>query len=159
MAELQASGFGQRPLQHGLWLLGWFPDQIDFMGSEHELCFNPNQGEFGSRKFYNRTESDGSKLLPDDGLQYYEVGNLNREGANKLPEYVRKNYTRKDKDSNTNRIIFNLNENGYIGKVYVTEHSDERRFNPDATFCIDIDLLKTIKSLEVKDFFSRMVQY
>lgn len=55
------------------------------MGSKHYLLFNPNQGEFGSWKFLNYPESDGSKLLPDDGLQYYEVGNLNKEGAYELP--------------------------------------------------------------------------
>lgn len=90
------------------------------------MKFNPKNGDFGSCRFWNRYESNGHKLLPDDGLCYFEGGNLNRPGADQLPVDVRKDYDCRKKKSNTNRIIFSLTEDGFTNKVYVTEHHNER---------------------------------
>lgn len=45
----------------------------------------------------------------------------------------------------------------FIGKVYVIEHLNETDFNPDATFCVDIDLVKKIGLFrKVEDFHLEM---
>lgn len=117
-----------------------------------KLKFDP-KGDFGSHRFLNRCEKDGYKLLPGDSFPYYNVGNLNKPGAEALCEFVQQ-YNLNLKD-NRYRVIFSLN-NGVIVKVYVTKHSDKSCFNPNATFCIDIDLLKTIRDQKVEDLLSYM---
>lgn len=108
--------------------------------------FDPTKEKFGSRHFMNRVEKDGKTLLPPllDSFKYFEVGNLNRRGAEQLPQIIQREYNRKFKNSNTNHIIFSLNNFGLIGKVYVTEHIDTFCFNPKATFCIDTELLRVL---------------
>ncbi|CAM4472868.1 unnamed protein product [Leuciscus chuanchicus] len=159
LSQLKQSGFGQPcPPRHGLNLLYWFAqDYIDFSCDDIVLRFRPQNGDFGFHKFENRIEDEeDDHLLPIQNLPYYEVGNLNYSGADKLPNYVRANYSRNIPDNNKDRVIVRLDANGRFNRVYVTEHSDPKRFDGSKTFRVSQGLLQIIKNKSRDQYLSEL---
>ncbi|XP_052402137.1 uncharacterized protein LOC127949183 [Carassius gibelio] len=148
VSELRQTGFGQPSPSHGLSLLWWFAHdcvQIDSNSRLIALC-NPESGAFGFHRFYN-----SDNLLPKSNLPYYEVGNLNSPGS--LPRYVTKNNTGYSDKSNKDRIIVSFNSHwNSFEKIYVTQHSDQVKFDRNRTYCISTDLLEDIQELRREDF-------
>ncbi len=148
LSKLRETKYGRPPPRHGLNLLWWFAHycvQIDFNGRMTAKC-NPKNGEFGFHRFYN-----WDRLLPHSDLPYYEVGNLHTPDS--LPDYVTKRYTGYSDSSNMDRIIvsYNSRQRRFMN-VYVTQHSDQKHFDQNHTYCISLDLLKDIQGLSRKDF-------
>ncbi|XP_053358795.1 uncharacterized protein LOC128529358 [Clarias gariepinus] len=151
--QLKQSRFGQPQPRHGLKLLYWFAnDCLRFKQDNIMLskCY-PQIGDFGFHEFVNRYNRNGTKLLPDEGLTYYEVGNLKETKADDLPYYVRNLHTDHPDNSNMDRLIISAN-NKWIHSVYVTEHSNLSDFNQQSTYCISNDLIKMIKNMTLDDF-------
>ncbi|XP_053088221.1 uncharacterized protein LOC128317982 isoform X2 [Pangasianodon hypophthalmus] len=151
--QLEQSRFGRPHPRHGLKLLYWFAnDCLSFNQNNVMLshCY-PENGNFGFHSFENKYERYSGKLLPKVAFPYYEVGNLRKPGANDLPHYVRKDYTRFPDNSNMDRIIVSLN-NHCIERVYVTEHSDRSNFNKHSTYHISKHLIMIIRGLTLEDF-------
>lgn len=118
---------------------------------------NPYYRCYGFHPFRNRIEdNDNSPLLPHQFVTYYEVGNLNVTEASQLPYYVRQQYNHRSDDSNTNRLIISVDSNGYIHRVYVTEHSDKTRFSSSVTYRISQGLISSIKELRLDEFLDQM---
>ncbi|ROL46570.1 hypothetical protein DPX16_21754 [Anabarilius grahami] len=158
LPQLRGSGFGQPWPRHGLNLLYWFAhDYIDFSNGEIFLRFRPQNGEFGFHKYHNRIEDDEYNIVPTptQNFPYYEVGNLNYPGADNLPNYVRGN-DRNIPDGNKDRIIVRLDDNGRLNRVYVTEHSDPKRFDRNKTFRVSQGLLQKIKIMSRDDYLSKV---
>ncbi|KAL6466757.1 hypothetical protein MHYP_G00245610 [Metynnis hypsauchen] len=164
LEQLRKSEYGQPEPRHGLKLLYWFTKVcLSFKRHRMILKCNPENGDFGFHPFKNRDERNAGKLLPDVDIPYYVLGNLNAEkypGAINLPDYVREGYTHdkddSDKnDSNKDRIIISFDKKKCVGKVYVTEHSDQKKYNPDKTYHISVSLLKTIRKLKRDDFLRK----
>lgn len=149
LSQLRDSEFNQEPPRHGLNLLYWFAHDVDHL--------NPSAGAFGFHRFYNRMDDDDDDdLLPKQNFPYYEVGNLNARGADKLPRYVRPSNSHYYKEYNKDRIIVRLN-NGCIDRVYVTEHEDEKNFNHSRTYRVSQGLLDHIRRIsERKQFLKHM---
>ncbi|XP_060782554.1 uncharacterized protein LOC132889762 [Neoarius graeffei] len=151
MEQLKKSGFGRPYPRHGLKLLYWFANDCLYFDNDNKMCWNydPEEGHFGFKFFENR-----DKLLPEVNLDYYEVGNLSK--AYELPDYVREDYTQNDDDCdrNTDRIIVSVDYECF-NRVYVTEHSDQTRFNRDATYRISRGLIMNIKKLTLEDFLMK----
>lgn len=154
LAELQRSGFGQPSPRHGLRLLYWFVNscvRVNQLNRLTSLC-SPCTGEFGFRTFHNRDEGGKGHLLPESSsLLYYELGNLSTSGAKSLPEDVREKYTGFQDKSNTDRIIVSL-ESRMFRSIYVTRHKTRMNFDPSHTFCISLELVRTIKNMQREDF-------
>lgn len=152
--ELQHSGFGQPSPRHGLRLLYWFINSCVEVNQQDEmisLC-SPSTGEFGFRIFHNRDEGGKGSLLPDcSRWMYYELGNLSVFGVKSMPEYVRERYTGFQDKSNADRIIVSL-ETGTFHGIYVTRHESRRSFDPRHTFCISLELVRSIKTMQREDF-------
>jgi len=150
LSDLKKSKYGQPPPRHGLILLWWFVHEcvdIDSNGRMVALC-NPNNGDFGFHRFYNR-----EKLLPYSKLPYYDVGNLHKTGS--LPKYVTENYTGNLDDSNKDRIIVLFNSKGHkFDSIYVTQHISLLNFDQNHTYCISIELMKDIKGLSREEFLN-----
>lgn len=148
LSQLRDSDFNQPSPRHGVELLYWFSqvDQLD-----------PTNGDFGFHKFLNRIDDDEDKLLPDQNLPYYEVGNLNEPGADELPRYVRPHNRHYSNDGNKDRIIVRLNH-GRIDRVYVTEHADQKNFSHSRTYRVSQGLLNQIRGMERDGFLKRMQQ-
>ncbi|XP_039541910.1 uncharacterized protein LOC120489250 [Pimephales promelas] len=160
LSQLKQSGFGQPLPRHGLNLLYWFArDYIGFNNSgEIVLRFKPKNGDFGFHKYHNRIDEDEDPIVPivpTENLLYYEVGNLNSPGADKLPDYVRKN-NRQNPDSNKDRVIVRLDANGSLNRVYVTEHSDPKRFDSSKTFRVSQGLLLNIRNKSRDQYLSQV---
>lgn len=107
---------------------------------------HPNTGDFGFHLFHN---NEG--ILPRQNLPYYEVGNLNVEEAADLPLYVRRKFTGEYDGSNKDRIIISLTGNT-IERVYVTEHVNQRNFNPNHTYEVSQRFIKQIRGMELEQF-------
>ncbi len=156
LSQLNQSGFGQPWPRHGLNLLYWFAqDYIDFRNGKIVSKYTPQKGNFGFHKFKNRIEDDDDHLLPRQNLPYYEVGNLNYAGANKLPDYVRANYRQNIPDSNKDRIIVRQDDDGNFNRVYVTEHSDSKQFDSSQTYRVSQGLLEIIKSMSREQYLKQ----
>ncbi|XP_027001888.2 uncharacterized protein LOC113642534 [Tachysurus fulvidraco] len=153
--DLEQSRFGQPPPRHGLKLLYWFAtDCLTFdQNNVMQSCCDPQNGQFGFHIFENKYERNFGKLLPNVALPYYEVGNLGKAGAYRLPCYVRKDYTRLPDDSNMDRIIvsFNKNDNSF-DRVFVTQHRDLSNFNKLFTYNISKGLIMMIRNLTSEEF-------
>ncbi|XP_029585327.1 uncharacterized protein LOC115172240 isoform X1 [Salmo trutta] len=170
MADLRRSGFGRHLPRHGLKLLFWFAKnyiKFDYMG-EMVARYNPNEGGFDFHPFQNRPEWDCSNvtthisviscnfLLPDNVHPYYIVGNLNPEESNCLPQYVRKDFTGDQDDSNMDRLIISLRPDGTVDNVYVTQHDDDGlSFDPDNTYRVTRGLLRDIRGLKLHKFLKQ----
>uniref|UniRef100_A0A3B1K2I6 Wu:fc75a09 n=1 Tax=Astyanax mexicanus TaxID=7994 RepID=A0A3B1K2I6_ASTMX len=149
LPDLVDSGFGRPFPRHGLNLLYWFVTQCLQFGYNQitvdEDC-DPSKRDYGFKPFDNE-----EKILPDTNLPYYEVGNLNPKERRGLPKYVWRGYTGNRDNSNTDRIIICINGSS-LERLYVTRHKNQWTFNPNQTFCISPELLKTIRNLTQKDF-------
>ncbi|KAK7161230.1 hypothetical protein R3I94_004040 [Phoxinus phoxinus] len=163
LSQLKQSGFGQpRPPRHGLNLLYWFAhDYIDITShGEIVLRFRPKKGDFGFHKYHNKIDEEEDHIVPlvNQNLTYYEVGNLNFPGADKLPNHVRANYNRDNPvhDSNTDRVIVRLDADNNLNRVYVTEHSDPKRFDSRKTFRVSQGLLKNIRNMRLDQYLSQL---
>ncbi|KAK7165756.1 hypothetical protein R3I93_005745 [Phoxinus phoxinus] len=161
LSQLKQSGFGQPwPPRHGLNLLYWFAhDYIDISDcNEIVLRFRPQKGDFGFHKYHNKIDEEDPivPIVPSQDLPYYEVGNLNFTGADKLPNYVRANYSKNIPDSNKDRIIVRLDANGRLNRVYVTEHSDPKRFDSSKTFRVSQGLLQIIRNMRLDQYLSQL---
>uniref|UniRef100_A0A9J7YC11 Uncharacterized protein n=1 Tax=Cyprinus carpio carpio TaxID=630221 RepID=A0A9J7YC11_CYPCA len=154
LSQLKQSGFGQPEPRHGLNLLYWFAhDYIHVSNGDIVPKFKPQNGDFGFHKYQNRIEDD-DHIVPIQNLPYYEVGNLNARGADKLPDYVRANHSSRKPDSNKDRIIVRRDTDGSFNRVYVTEHSDPKRFDSSRTYRVSQGLLKIIKNMSREDYLS-----
>ncbi len=150
LSKLRETKYGRPPPRHGLNLLWWFAHycvQIDSNDQMIAKC-NPAIGAFGFHRFYN-----WDYLLPKINLPYYEVGNLNTPDS--LPYYVIEYHSGHSDNSNKDRIIvsYNSRQRRFMN-VYVTQHSDQKHFDQNHTYCISIDLLKDIQELSREDFLS-----
>ncbi len=153
LSQLKQSGFGQPWPRHGLNLLYWFAkDYICFSNGDIVPRFRPKNGDFGFHEYHNRIEDDDDHIVPRQNLPYYEVGNLNSPGADKLPDYVRANYSQIRPDSNKDRIIVRQDTNGYFNRVYVTEHNDPKRFDSSRTYRVSQGLLQIIKNMSREQY-------
>ncbi|XDV15714.1 hypothetical protein PO909_015732 [Leuciscus waleckii] len=156
LSQLKQSGFGQPWPRHGLNLLYWFAqDYIDFSNGNIVSYYRPENGDFGFHKYHNRIDEE-DPIVPIQNLPYYEVGNLNYSGADKLPNYVRANYSRNIPDNNKDRVIVRLDANGRFNRVYVTEHSDPKRFDGSKTFRVSQGLLLIIKNKSRDQYLSEL---
>ncbi|KAK1792115.1 hypothetical protein P4O66_001892 [Electrophorus voltai] len=157
LAQLRDSGFGQPCPRHGLNLLYWFAkDCVDIDIDGHMVPkFSLKRGTYGFHPFYNRIDNNNTPL-PNQNLPKYEVGNLSAPGAKKLPLHVRKKYTSRCNDSNKDRIIVCLNDDGYFDGVYVAEHTDQMGFSRSHTYRVSQGLLEIIKGLEREEFLQQM---
>ncbi|XP_067296985.1 uncharacterized protein [Pseudorasbora parva] len=159
LPQLAQSGFGKPGPRHGLNLLYWFAHEcIDLSNGEIAPLIGPQDGDFGFHKYQNRIEDEEDRIVPVQNLPYYEVGNLNYPGAEQLPDYVRANYNRNRPapDSNKDRIIVRLDTNGNFNRVYVTEHSDSKRFDSSKTFRVSQGLLQIIKNKSLEQYLSQL---
>ncbi|XP_043090581.1 uncharacterized protein LOC122341204 isoform X2 [Puntigrus tetrazona] len=144
LSQLKQSGFGQPQPRHGLNLLYWFAQEyISVRNGKIVSSYSPEDGDFGFHRYYNRIEDDDDRLLPSRNLLYYEVGNLNARGADKLPGYVRASYSPGDPDSNKDRVIVCQG----FSRVYVTEHSDQKQFDSSRTYRVSLGLLQIIRNM------------
>lgn len=147
LSQLGSSDFNQPDPRHGLRLLYWF--------AQEQNQLNPTSGAYGFRRFYNRIYDE--QLLPNQNLPYYEVGNLNALGADKLPNYVRPHNHHFYNDYNKDRIIVGLN-GGWIDRVYVTEHEDQTEFDSSRTYRVSQGLLDQIRWMDKEQFLKQMEQ-
>ncbi|XP_036439308.1 uncharacterized protein LOC118816821 [Colossoma macropomum] len=154
LSQLRDSGFGQPNPRHGLNLLYWFAHEYVEIDSHGRMIPNtsPTTGAYGFHLFHNFKDED-DYLLPSQNLPYYGVGNLGVSNAYKLPLYVRKDYTHLLDDSNKDRIMVRLKD-GYLERVYITEHTDQTRFGQ--TYRISQGLIMNIKRLQREDFLQQM---
>lgn len=151
LSKLADSQFNQPPPRHGLNLLYWFAQQYGQLDPESKV--------YGFHRFHNRIDDDDDRLLPNQDLPYYEVGNLNAPGAEKLPSYVKpKPNSNYYKASNKDRIIVRLDDRGRIGRVYVTEHEDQKNFDIGRTYRVSLGLLDQISRMERTEFLKGMQQ-
>ncbi|KAI5107660.1 hypothetical protein C0J45_1254 [Silurus meridionalis] len=156
LSQLQESGYGQPHPRHGLKLLYWFVNKYIEFDEDNEMCwrYHPNRRYYGFHPFENRYDGN-VQLLPDSGFPYYEVGNLSKPKAHRLPKYVQKYYTGYHDDSNTDRIIVSVDDE-YFDRVYVTEHLGDSDYNPHGTFRISKGLIKIIQDYTREDFLDEM---
>ncbi|XP_066517686.1 uncharacterized protein [Hoplias malabaricus] len=154
LSQLSRSGFGQPPPRHGLNLLYWFAHEFVDIDTFGRLVpkVSPKNGAYGFHRFHN-FQDDDEYTLPNQKLLYYEVGNLNASGADKLPFYVRKDFTNFADDSNKDRIMVRLKDD-YLDRVYISEHSDPSRFG--RTCRITQGLIANIKRLEREEFLRQV---
>ncbi len=153
LSQLKYSGFGQPRPRHGLKLLYWFAqDYIDFRNGKIVSIYSPQDGDFGFHEYHNRIEDYEDHIVPLQNLPYYEVGNLNAPGADKLPNYVRANYRQNNLNSNKDRIIVRQDANDNFNRVYVTEHNDPRRFDSSRTYRVSQGLLQIIKNMSREQY-------
>lgn len=140
--DLKRIQFGWSVPRHSLQLLYWFANQVDMLDNEIRLNFNPNS-HYGAHHYGN---FDG--ILPQlpAGYHYYTVGNLNKEGAQQLPDYVR--YQQHSNDGyNKARIVFRV-RGQTIDRVYLTQHGDEgSSYDPNHTYEIPTCLLREFSGL------------
>ncbi|XP_029605792.1 uncharacterized protein LOC115191913 [Salmo trutta] len=157
MRQLQSSDFGIPRPRHGLHLLYWFAHEYVKFNKKGEMVTvrSPKKKAFGFHRFFdNIEEHDGqcNQLLPDQDLPYYEVGNLNAPGSDKLPHYVSKNHTGHNNDSNIDRIIISLQSDLVLDRIYVTQHDHHRgAFDPQHTYRISKGLISIIRNLELDE--------
>lgn len=144
--DLMRIQFGQSVPRHSLRLLHWFANRVDVLDSEIRLNFNPNSN-YGAHHYGN---FDGILPQPPAGYHYYTVGNLNKEGAQQLPGYVR--YQPHDNDGyNRARIIFRV-RGETIDRVYLTQHGDEDEgssYDSNRTYEIPARLLREVGRLSI----------
>lgn len=156
LSQLKYYGYGQPLPRHGLNLLYWFAhDYIYFRNGQIASLYSPQDGDFGFHQYHNRIEDDDDHIVPLQDLPYYEVGNLNSPGANELPNYVRAEYNQNNRDRNKDRIIVRQDTNGNFNRVYVTEHSDPRRFDSSRTYRVSQGLLVIIKNMTREQYLKQ----
>ncbi|XP_010887587.2 uncharacterized protein LOC105021534 [Esox lucius] len=159
MGQLTSSGFGIPRPRHGLHLLYWFShDFITFDNNGNLVALHkPESQAFGFHQFKNRTEfgENRYKLLPNQNFPYYGVGNLNIQGAETLPNYVKQNYCRYSDKSNMDRIIISLPSGSVVDEVYVTQHDDMKTFDREKTYRISKGLVKMIRDMKLAELLQQ----
>lgn len=154
--QLKGAGFGRPPPRHGLHLLHWFCTEcLDFNNNTMVPRCSPDEGDFGFHLFKNEPDQNDIQLLPHINFPYYVVGNLNKDGAEDLPYDVRQANAGHHDDSNKDRIIVSL-INDCFDKVYITEHINERDYDPNKTYLIKKKLIKYIRSKTRAEFLDQM---
>lgn len=156
LAHLQESEFGTPQPRHGLKLLYWFANKYVKFDEDNQMCwrYHPRTRWYGFHPFENRYDED-VQLLPDSGFPYYEVGNLGKPRANRLPKYVRSDYTGHHDHSNIDRIIVSVDDE-YFDRVYVTEHHGESNYNRLGTYRISKGLITIIQDYTLDEFLDEM---
>ncbi|KAM9434054.1 uncharacterized protein Hap1MRO34_002786 [Clarias gariepinus] len=152
--ELRDSNFGQPDPRHGLNLLYWFSFEYTSINIKNQMKVKlqkPQSGAFGFCRFHNNEH-----LLPVQNVPYFEVGNLHDRG-DELPVYVKQKYTHQMDESNKDRIIISLKDNT-IEKVYVTEHMNQKKFNPDKTYEVSGSVIRQISRMGREQFLKQMQQ-
>lgn len=153
--QLRLSRFGRPKPRHGLRLLFWFAHEfIEFNSNEMVATSQPHYGVFGFHPFHNWAD-DGDQLLPPQSFDYYEVGNLNEANSLNFPAYVREDHTGWQDDSNTDRIIVDM-DGWNVDRVYVTCHSDLLNFSRSDTYRISHGLINIIRRMSLERFLSEM---
>lgn len=146
--DLRKIQFDQSVPRHSLQLLHWFANQVDIHPYGIRLNFNPHS-DFGSHHYAN---SNGLLPYRPRGYQYYTVGNLNRTGAEELPNYVR--YPQHDNNGNNRaRIIFRAHEQT-IDLVYLTQHYGNNQnsdYDPAHTYGISAGLLRELRQVSTRN--------
>ncbi|XP_063079990.1 uncharacterized protein LOC134469895 [Engraulis encrasicolus] len=158
LKRLQRSQFGQPEPRHGLRLLFWFANElIEFISNQMFATVHPNTAVFGFHPFHNRPDHDGDILLPEtENSDYYVVGNLKNTNAYQFPDYVTEKYTGLQDDSNTDRIIVDM-DGCNVYRVYVTRHLGRSNFSHSETYRISQGLISVIKKMEdLEDFLSKI---
>ncbi|KAJ8008008.1 hypothetical protein DPEC_G00100270 [Dallia pectoralis] len=153
MRYLRSSGFGKPQPRHGLHLLYWFANEFVKIDDDGNLMIEGNleKKEFGFKPF-----PDPGELLLDEGLPFFEVGNLHADEYEELPDYVRENYTRKFDNSNIDRIIFSLDEDKVLDKIYVAQHNNHTNaFVRNRTRRISKGLINIIRKLDLGEFLEQ----
>ncbi|XP_077101541.1 uncharacterized protein LOC143752299 [Siphateles boraxobius] len=158
LSQLRDSGFGRPWPRHGLSLLYWFAKDCVSFGNDNVMLSecDPADGDFGFHYFENRYDEYGDKLLPDIDFPYYVVGNLNSPGAEELPEYVSKDNSTDQQNSNIDRIIVSLYDEEEFHRVYATQHHDRSNYDPNATYRISRGLLMIIRRMCLDTFLEKM---
>lgn len=156
LSHLRNSGYGQPWPRHGLKLLYWFANKYVDFDEDNAMCwrYDPERRWYGFHPFENR-DDENVQLLPDTYLPYYEVGNLGKPRSNKLPKYVRRDYTGHHDDSNIDRVIVRVKDE-HFDRVYVTEHCGESNYNPHGTYRISRGLIMLIQEYALDEFLKEM---
>lgn len=156
LAHLRDSEFGQPSPRHGLNLLYWFANKYVKFDEDNEMCwrYHPKKRWYGFHPFENRYD-ENVRLLPETDFPYYEVGNLGKPRSNKLPGYVRCDYTGYHDGSNIDRIIVSV-DGEYFDRVYITEHLGDSDYNPHGTYRISKGLITIIQDYTRDGFLDEM---
>lgn len=156
LSQLRESGFGRPSPRHGLRLLYWFANKFIEFDEDNDMCwrYHPERRLYGFHPFENRYDGN-VQLLPDTDLHYYELGNLSRPRAHRLPKSILRDYTGHHDDSNKDRIIVSVDDE-YFDRVYVTEHLGESDYNPHGTYRISRGLLMIIQDYTREEFLEEM---
>ncbi|KAL0992605.1 hypothetical protein UPYG_G00095630 [Umbra pygmaea] len=162
LKDLEDCRFGRSWPRHGLKLLYWFAtDYITFDYDNQMVAeYDPRNGDFGFRLFHNRRECANNickKLLPENGFQFYEAGNLHQPASKSLPDYVSEDDSGHKDDSNTDRLIISMRTDEIVDKVYVTQHENLTTFDRVNTYCISRGLLMIIRRhISLEDFLDEV---
>nr|XP_046195499.1 uncharacterized protein LOC124026873 [Oncorhynchus gorbuscha] len=160
MEELRNSLFGRPSPRHGLKLLFWFANDYIVLKNDNQMVANydPEEGDFGFHHFKNRLDCENNvckRLLPFSKYPFYDVGNLHLTASDSMPEYVSEDYTHQIDDSNMDRLIISMRPDRIVDKVYVTQHEDQKSFDPDNTYCISRELLMIIRGHSLSNFLEQ----
>ncbi|XP_064872881.1 uncharacterized protein LOC135570995 [Oncorhynchus nerka] len=160
MEELRNSLFGRPSPRHGLKLLFWFANDYIVIKNDNQMVanYNPKEGDFGFHHFQNRRECENNvckRLLPFSKYPFYDVGNLYLPTSKSLPKYVRKSNTGAKNDRNMDRLIISMRSDRIVDKVYVTQHEDQKSFDPVNTYCISRELVMIICGHSLSNFLEQ----
>lgn len=149
--DLKTIDFGRSVPMHSLLLLYWFANQVEiYHNNDIRLNFNPNT-HYGSHHYGNY---DGLLDTLPQGYQYYTVGNLEGDSAQQLPDYVL-NPPRGYEGNNLDRIVYSVYRWGtrtqIIGRVFITQHHQGNRYDPNHTYEISPNLLREIRQFSSGD--------
>uniref|UniRef100_A0A4W6C874 Uncharacterized protein n=1 Tax=Lates calcarifer TaxID=8187 RepID=A0A4W6C874_LATCA len=154
--DLKKINFGHSVPKHSLLLLHWFANEVDIDNNNVIwLTVDLNDGDYGSHHYGN---FEGLlDQLPHEYVryQYYTIGNLHQDTSVPLPSYVthpRSEYAGKNED----RIIIRIREpnkeereSQRIDRVFITQHSGYRTYDPEHTYEITTNLLRQIREFSV----------
>uniref|UniRef100_A0A3B3R6S1 Uncharacterized protein n=1 Tax=Paramormyrops kingsleyae TaxID=1676925 RepID=A0A3B3R6S1_9TELE len=148
MEDLRRTGYGCPNPRHGLKLLRWLAKSGIYFDNNGIMRAQFQYNQYGFR-YYSNYENILPALQWDQ--EYFEVGNLNSDGADALPYSVRAAYVHRQGNSyeyNMDRIVVQRRKKSdEIGAVYITEHSRwSGTLNSQNTFRISPDLIRSLQS-------------
>ncbi|XP_048852216.1 uncharacterized protein LOC125720612 [Brienomyrus brachyistius] len=148
MKDLSTTGYGCPNPRHGLQLLRWLAQSVIYFDNNGIMRARFLDNQYGFH-YYGNYENILPTLHWDQ--QYFEVGNLNYNGADALPYSVRAAYDQRQGTSyeyNMDRIVVQRRRNSNeIGAVYITEHQPwSGTLNSQNTFRISPDLIRSLQS-------------
>lgn len=154
--DLKTIDFGRSVPRHSLLLLYWFANRVDMNHNNViRLNFNPNT-HYGSHHYGNY---EGLLDTLVQGYQYYTVGNLEEDSAQRLPDYVL-NPQRGYEGNNLDRIVFSVYRRStrqgteqIIDRVFITHHHQHQgnHYDPNHTYEISPNLLREIRRFSSGD--------